>query len=117
MDFTLSIFQKLQQRLIREESLPVAYTAILAAQALYCFNHDAREAAKRWAEGGSIADFSVAGSTVADIRDSIGGSEFQALCVLNAVETRYDAFADALLTVHTDAVEIDPDELRPDGGH
>ena len=61
---TTSVFRKLQRRLIREEALPLAYTAILAAQALYQFAPEARDAAKRWAEGESIADFALAGTSV-----------------------------------------------------
>lgn len=102
---TASVFQKLQRRLIREEKLPLAYTGILAAQALYQFAPEARDAAKRWAEGESIADFSLAGISIREIKAAVGGTEFQALCMLNVLADNFDAFAEATLVAGIDRVE------------
>lgn len=99
---TTSVFRKLQRRLIREEALPLAYTAILAAQALYQFAPEARDAAKRWAEGESIADFALAGTSVRELQDAVGGTEFQALCMLNALAGNFNAFAEATLVAGVD---------------
>ena len=101
-----TIFQKLQRRLIREENLPMTYTAILAAQALYQFAPAASEAARRWAEGESIADFVMADVCVREIQQELGGTEFQALCVLNALENKFDAFAEATMTARVDYADI-----------
>ena len=106
MEIRESVYEKLQRRLIRDEQLPLAYTAILAAQALYQFVPEAQDAAKRWAEGESIADFKLAGVAVSDLQMQLGGTEFQALCILNAVENRRDAFKEAVLVNKYDTVEL-----------
>lgn len=111
---TISVFRKLQRRLIREEGLPLAYTAILAAQALNQFRPEARDAAKRWAEGESIAGFALADTSVRELQDAVGGSEFQALCMLNALADNFNAFAEATLVAGIDSVT--PPAGWADGG-
>ena len=97
MAYSENDFQRLQRRLIREEKLSLAYTAILAAQAMNRFSPEAREAALRWARGESIADFVLAEVSVAELQEQLGGGEFQALCMLDLLSVNYEAFADATL--------------------
>ena len=111
MAFAETAFERLQRRLIREENLPLAWTAILAAQAMNRFGPEARAAALRWAGGESIADFTLADVSVDDLQQQLGGGEFQALCMLDILNERMDAFAEAALVDDVDAIA--PDATLP----
>ncbi len=102
------IFHTIQVRLIEKEKLPVAYAAILAAEALNGFAPELRQAVQRWAEGESIADAALDGSTVRDIQNEVGGSEFQALCLLNDAVRYPGCFEDAVLTLQRDIFHEKP---------
>lgn len=102
----MELFNKIQSRLVAEEKLPVAYTAILTANALGGFVSPLKEALLRWAEGESVSGVEAAGTTVKDICDELGVSEFQALCILNAVTLDPDCFEDAVLVLGEDVVDL-----------
>lgn len=117
------LFHKIQLRLIEEEKLPVAYAAFMTAEALNGFAPELRKAVLRWAEGQSVADASLEGTTVKDIRAEAGGSEFQALCLLNHTVRYPGCFEDAVLNLEDDFTgQVDladfegcADELDEDG--
>ena len=96
------VFHTIQLRLIEEEKLPVAYAAILTAEALNSFAPELRQAVLRWAKGQSVADDALDGYTVRDIQEEVGGSEFQALCLLSYAAHYPGCFEDAVLTLRRD---------------
>lgn len=103
------LFHQIQLRLISEEKLPVPYAAVMAATALYDFDPTLRSAVEQWAAGESVSQHSLQETSVQDIRDEIGGSEFQAMCVLNMVARHPGCFENAVLNLHHDRVEIEQD--------
>ena len=80
-------FARMQNRLIAEEGLSPAWAAILAEMALYRFGSEAREAAMAWMDGGLSDDRRVGGATVGEARDATGATPFQALCILDSLNT------------------------------
>ncbi len=97
-----SVFNKLQSKLHAEEKLDLVYSALLAADILNRFAPDMREAALKWADGKSIMDFAVNGTTVDDIVFQLDCSQIAALCILQAVSVNTDSFAEAVLKERTD---------------
>lgn len=110
------LFHKIQLRLISEEKLPVPYAAVMAATALFDFDPALRSAVEQWAAGESVANCSLKDTSVQDIRNEIGGSEFQAMCVLNLVARYPSCFENAVLNLHHDQVRIARDDpaARPE---
>ena len=112
----MDIFNVIQTRLIYEEKMPVAYAAVMAAQALFGFQPELQQAVRQWAEGQSIANATLGEYTVADIQEEIGCSEFQALCMLNMTAQYPGCFDDAVLFLPQDRVEVSTaDLLKQDG--
>lgn len=107
----MDIFNEIQTRLIYEEKLPVAYAAVMAAQALFDFQPELQQAVRQWAEGKSVAHAALGEYSVADIQEEIGGSEFQALCMLNMTAKYPRCFDDAVLFLPQDSVEVSMDDL------
>lgn len=80
-------FARMQNRLIAEEGLSPAWAAILAETALYRFGSEARKAAMAWMDGGLSDDRRIGGATVGEARDATGATPFQALCILDSLNT------------------------------
>ena len=80
-------FARMQNRLIAEEGLSPAWAAILAETALYRFGSEARKAAMAWMDGGLSDDRRIGGATVGGARDATGATPFQALCILDSLNT------------------------------
>ncbi len=111
----MDIFNVIQTRLISEEKLPVAYAAIMTAQALNGFQPELKQAVQQWAEGKSVAQAALGDVTVADVQHEIGGSEFMAMCLLSMVKRYPGCFDKAILFLPKDQVSFDPkDLLSPD---
>ena len=81
------IFAKMQNRLIAEEGLSPVWAAILAETALYRFGPEAREAAMEWVNGALSDDRRVGAATVKAVREETGATPFQALCVLDSLNS------------------------------
>ena len=94
---TQSTFNKLQVQLILREKLDKTYAAILTAQVSNGFHEDAKEAALLWAEGKSAAECGIGGRNVQECSRSYSCSEFQAICILNELESDPKAFEKAVL--------------------
>ena len=82
-DIQLTDAQKLQNKLMAEERLPIAYAAILAENALFRFDERVREGVKQYIAGTLTEDFSVEDISLADIRGEVGLEGFAALCFLD----------------------------------
>lgn len=80
-------FARMQNRLIAEEGLSPAWAAILAETALYRFGPEARAAAVEWMNGELSNDRRVGGATVGEAREETGATPFQALCILDSLNT------------------------------
>ena len=82
-NFSLSEAQILQNKLMVDEGLPIAYAAILTEEALYRFDERVREGVRLWIKDGLGDDFSVDDISIADIREEVGLKGFGALGFLD----------------------------------
>ena len=108
----MDIFNEIQTRLIRDEKLPLAYAAVMAAQALNDFQPELQQAVRQWAEGKSVAQAALGDHTVEKIQREIGGSEFQALCLLSMSARHPGCFDEAVLFLPQDSVNLYEDDLN-----
>ena len=108
----MDIFHTIQTRLVSEEKLPIAYAAIMAAEALYGFQPELKQAVQQWAEGKSVAKTKLGEHTVESIQREIGGSEFQALCLLSMSARHPGCFDEAVLFLPQDSVNLYEDDLN-----
>lgn len=83
MSYTPDFIRDLQRKIIIDEQVPRAYAAILTENALYRFDERVQEGVAQWVKGELTEDFAVEGLSLADIQFEIGGSLFQALCVMD----------------------------------
>lgn len=72
-----------QRKVIIEEHVPRAYAAILVENALTRFDERVQVGVEHWVKGDLAEDFTVEDISLADIMFEIGGSLFQALCVMD----------------------------------
>lgn len=83
MKHPIELICDLQNKMIVEENVPIAYAAILAENALFRFDERVQAGVVQWVKGQLTDSFSVEDISVADIQDEIGCSMFQALCVMD----------------------------------
>ena len=83
MSYSVELIGKLQNKIFLEENIPLAYAAIMAENALYRFDERVQCGVVQWVSGELKEDFTVEDISLADIRYEIGGSLFQALCVMD----------------------------------
>lgn len=83
MSCSVELIGKLQNKICLEENVPLAYAAIMAETALYRFDERVQQGVVQWVSGELTEDFAVEDISLADIRYEIGGSLFQALCVMD----------------------------------
>lgn len=74
---------RLQCKLMLEESLPRAYAAILAEEALNRFDDRVRAGVLLWLEDELPEDFSVEDANLPEILEYFGLKGFPALCVMD----------------------------------
>lgn len=83
MSYTPDFIRDLQRKITIDEQVPRAYAAILAENALYRFDERVQEGVAQWVKGDLTKDFTVEDISLEDIQFEIGGSLFQALCVMD----------------------------------
>lgn len=83
MNYTPETIRDAQRKIIHEEKVPRAYAAILVENMLYRFDERVQEGVGLWLRNELTEDFTVEDISLADIRYEIGGSLFQALCVMD----------------------------------
>lgn len=83
MKYSTEIIGDLQNKIIVEENVPVAYAAILAENALYRFDERVQAGVVQWVKGELADTFTVEDISLKDIQHEIGVSMFQALCVMD----------------------------------
>lgn len=83
MIYTPDFIRNFQRKIIIEEQVPRAYAAILAENALSRFDERVQKGVEHWVKGELTEDFTVEDISLADIMFEIGGSPFQALCVMD----------------------------------
>ncbi len=83
MSYTVEFIRDLQTKIIIDEKVPRAYAAILVENALYRFDERVQEGVSQWVKGELTEEFTVEDISLADIQYEIGGSLFQALCVMD----------------------------------
>lgn len=74
-----------QNKIVIEEKVPLAYAAILAENALFRFDPRVQEGVAQWVNGTLLDTFAVEDISLKEIQEQVGGSLFQALCVLDIV--------------------------------
>lgn len=83
MSNPIEVISALQAKISTEENLPLAYAAVLAESALYRFDMRIQAGVKQWLDGTLADSFTVDNISLSDIQYEIGGSLFQALCVMD----------------------------------
>ncbi len=83
MSYPPEFIRDLQSKIIIDEQVPRAYAAILTENALHRFDERVQEGVSLWIKGELTEDFTVEDISLADIQYEIGGSLFQALCVMD----------------------------------
>lgn len=83
MNVSVELVGRMQTKITTEENISLSYAAVLAENALCRFDERVREGVLRWVDGSLTADFAVENISLADIQQEIGGSLFQALCVMD----------------------------------
>jgi len=83
MSNPIEVISALQAKISTEENLPLAYAAVLAESALYRFDMRIQAGVKQWLDGTLADSFTVENISLSDIQYEIGGSLFQALCVMD----------------------------------
>lgn len=83
MKHSVELINALQNKITLEENVPLAYSAVLAENALYRFDKRVQAGVVQWANDKLKDDFTVEDISLADIQYEIGGSLFQALCVMD----------------------------------
>ena len=82
-DIKLSESRELQLYLTGTEGLPTAYAAILTDNALHRFDKRVLEGVRLLLKGELTESFTVEDISMADIREEVGLTGFQALCFLD----------------------------------
>ena len=83
MSYTPDFIRDFQRKVIIEEKVPRAYAAILVENALFRFDERVQKGVEHWVKGELTESFTVEDISLADILYEIGGSPFQALCVMD----------------------------------
>lgn len=97
-------FAQMQKRLIAEEGLSPAWAAILAETALYRFGPDAQAAALEWMNGNLEEGRTIGGVSVAEVRGDTGATAFQAICILDSLNTDPDRLQPAVWQIWRDDI-------------
>lgn len=95
-------FNHLQSRLIADEKLTLPYAAIMAENAIYRFEPEVRQGVQLWLDGALTRDFAVGDTSIGEIQDEVGGSLFQALCILDILTKDPARAEDAVWLVRED---------------
>jgi len=97
-------FNHLQSRLIADEKLTLPYAAIMAENAIFRFEPEVRGGVQQWLDGTLTKDFSVGDTSLGEIQDEVGGSLFQALCILDILTKDPARVEDAVWLVREDRI-------------
>ena len=90
-------FSALQNKLILDEKYSVLDAAVMTANILTCYDDDVRKNIIDWATGKDVSTYELNGSTVAEVKDELACSTFQALSFMNALTKDVDIYMDAML--------------------
>ena len=82
-NYSINEARQLQSKLMMDEGLPIAYSAILADEALNRFDARVREGVRLWMKGQLTDDFTVEDASIAEIKEYVGLEGFQALCYMD----------------------------------
>ena len=83
MQYSTLQIGRLQNKLVIEEKLPLAYAAILSENALFRFDERLQEAVMAWVEGTLDASFAIDDLSLADLQKELNVSLFQAICAMD----------------------------------
>jgi len=80
---TVKTIKEMQAKIMVEENMPIIQAAILTDNVLNRFDPRVREGAILWMQDRLTDDFTVEDISLADVRDELEVTPFQALCVMD----------------------------------